>query len=298
VTDQFPFSGSLLQIRALACIFNQQRSIYEMERPLRYHLLLLLLLVQQGAVVTGTVTCQLHMEGYGHITGLKAAHMACSGGMIKAAAHPMLAPFRHSFSGVQWINTDGCGVGRRDCLLTICGDTTALFEAAAVTGVNVSTAAQSLLCVGGRSNIAFQRAGFHGNTARCISVLQQPSNATVWLHLNKCVFTNNSAPVDVGGAIALAGGTTLVEGSTFSGNSVQERGGAIGVMHTARATIISTLFQRNKGSRYHRHAVASARLSMCCFCAGRMVHDTAHGHTYLPCTIHELVCLHVAFSIY
>lgn len=135
-------------------------------------------------------------------------------------------------------------------MLTICGDSAAVFEAATAVHVNVSTAAQSLVCVGGRSNIAFQRARFHGNIARCISVPQQPSNSSAWLHLTKCVFANNSAPVDVGGALAMASGTALVESSTFSGNSVQDRGGAIGVMSTARATIISSLFQQNTGRLY------------------------------------------------
>ena len=259
MTGQFPVSGSLLQSRALAYMCTQQPSDYQMERPLRsYLLLLLLLLVQQGAVVTATVTCQLHMEGYGHIAGLKAAHLACSGGVITAAAHPMLAPFKHSISGVQWADTDGCGGGRRDCLLKVCGDTAAVFASATIAHVNVSSMAQSLVCIGGRSDATFQRARFYGNTARCISVPQQSSNATVRLHLTKCVFTNNSAPVDVGGVLALAGGLALVEGSTFSGNSVQKRGGAIGVTNTARAAIISTHFQHNKGSRYHRHAGASA----------------------------------------
>ena len=209
---------------------------------------MLLLLLQQGAAVTATVTCRLHMEGYGHITGLKAAHIACSGGMIKAAAHPMLAPFKRRFSGVQWTNSDGCSVGRRDCLLTICGDTS-VFDAVTATHVNVSSMAQSLLCLGGHSNITFHMARFHGNTARCISVPQQSSNRTVQLHLYKCVFTNNSAPVDVGGALAMASGTALVEGSTFSGNSARERGGAIAVTNTAQLTLVSSLLQYNTGKR-------------------------------------------------
>jgi hypothetical protein len=245
-----------------------------METPLRSHLLLLLLLVQQG-VVTATVTCQLHMEGYGRITGLKAAHLACSGGMIKAAAHPMLAPFKHSFSGVQWMNTDSCGVGRRDCVLTICSDTAALFEAASITGVNVSTAAQSLVCVGGRSSVTFRRARFHGNTARCISVPQHSSNSTktqhsVHVHFNKCVFTDNHAIVDVGAVLALAGGTALVEASTILGNSVQKRGGAIGVTNTAELALVSSLLQNNTGKQQEgvdlleKHCLRQH--TVCCLC--------------------------------
>jgi hypothetical protein len=112
---------------------GQYLSMVQLQRPLQSHLLLLLLLlVQQGVVVTAAATCQLHMEGYGHITGLKSAHLTCSGGVIKAAAHPMLKQFRSSFSGVQWTDTGSCGVGRRDCLLTICGDTAAVFESATV----------------------------------------------------------------------------------------------------------------------------------------------------------------------
>jgi predicted outer membrane repeat protein len=190
------------------------------------------------------------MEGYGHIIGLKSAHLACSGGMIKAAAHPVLAPFKHSFSGVQWTSSDGCGVARRDCLLTICGEIAAVLESATVAHVNVSTLAQSLVCLGGHSNVTFQRASFHGNTAGCISVPQQPPNATVRLHINNCNFTNNHAPVDVGGVLELAGGTALVEASNFSGNSARANGGAIGVTNDARLTLVSSLLQNNTGKRH------------------------------------------------
>lgn len=187
--------------------------MFEPQRVWRPYLLLWLLLatmVQQGVAVTATVTCRLHFEGYGHTKGVKAAHLACSGGVIKAAAHPILAPFKRSFSGVH---TDACGVGHRGCLLTFCGDTSAVFESATAAHINVLSVAQSLVCLGGSSNVTFQGARFHSNTARCISVLQQPPNATVRLHLNKCNFTDNHAPVGVGGVLELAGGTALVEAS-------------------------------------------------------------------------------------
>lgn len=222
----------------------------EPQQSLRLQLLLLLLLVQQGAVLIATVTCRLHMEGYGHTTGLKSAQLDCTGGMITAAAHPMLAPFKSSCSGVQWINSGACGVGRKDCLLTVCGKTEAVFEAATAVHVNVSTAAQSLVCVVGRSNVTFHRARFHANTARCISLPQQSSNATAWLNLSKCAFTNNSAPVDWGGVLYLAGGVTMVEASRFSGNYVRERGGAIGVTNTAQLTLIASLLHNNTGKRH------------------------------------------------
>jgi predicted outer membrane repeat protein len=221
--------------------------MFEPQRVWRPYLLLWLLLVQQGVAVTATVTCRLHFEGYGHTTGLKAAHLACSGGVIKAAAHPILAPFKRSFSGVQWVHTDACGVGHRGCLLTFCGDTSAAIESATAAHINVSNVAQSLVCLGARSNVTFRGARFHSNTARCISVLQQPSNATVRLHLDKCNFTDNHAPVDVGGVLELAGGTALVEASTFSGNSARAKGGAIGVTNDAELTLISSLLQNNTG---------------------------------------------------
>jgi predicted outer membrane repeat protein len=209
--------------------------------------LLLLLLLQQGVAVTATVTCHLHLEGYGHMTGLKAAHLACSGGVIKAAAHPILVPFAGSFSGVQWTHTDGCGVGARGCLLTLCGDTAAVFETATAAHINVSSVAQSLVCLRGHSNVTFRGARFHSNTARCISVPQQPSNATVRLHLNNCNFTDNRALVGVGGVLELAGGTALVEASTFSGNSARAQGGAICVTNHAELTLVSSVLQNNTG---------------------------------------------------
>jgi predicted outer membrane repeat protein len=122
-----------------------------------------------------------------------------------------------------------------------------VLESATAAHINVSSVAQSLVCLVGSSNVTFQGATFHSNTARCISVLQQPPNATVRLHLNKCNFTDNHAPVGVGGVLELAGGTALVEASKFSGNYARAKGGAIGVTNDAELTLLSSLLQNNTG---------------------------------------------------
>lgn len=218
--------------------------------------LLLLVLLAFGALARAVfqlpaaakVVCRLHMEGFGDKTGLAAAELVCSGGLIRAAAHPMLAPFTRSFTGVQWAgSTGGCGVVKKSCLLTICGNSVATFDRATVSHVNVSNAAQSILCLAGHSSLVLRQARFHGNTGNCIKVFQPWANATVTLGLSSCVFTNNSATVDAGGALALAGGTAWVESSTFLGNSALQQGGAIMLTRTAKLSLVSCLLQANTG---------------------------------------------------
>lgn len=68
------------------------------------------MLLTTGQVADAEVTCKLHIEGFGYKQGLKKAHLSCTGGSIKAVAHPLLAPLIGAKEGalslgVQWFHS-------------------------------------------------------------------------------------------------------------------------------------------------------------------------------------------------
>jgi hypothetical protein len=101
-----------------------------------------LLVLVAGQVADADVACKLHIEGFGYQHGLKKAHLSCTGGSIKAVAHPLLTPLVGAkagvtSSGVQWL--DSCGTNlTQSCLLTVCDGSKATFLSAAVVRVNVT----------------------------------------------------------------------------------------------------------------------------------------------------------------
>lgn len=207
------------------------------------HLLLLLPCVSAGAGVT---LCALKIEGYGPSKpGVKAFQLSCSGGSIAAFAHPTLTPHLASTSGVSWLQ-NACGPWARGCLLAICGDSTVTFAAGTVVQA-ASASPPLLLCVGGRSHLVFQGARFFDNAARAITGF----GYDVSLFIKGSVFTNNSlqSPSGSGGAVALeAGGSAVIEASTFTNNTVLGHGGAISVGGTASVKVVSSLLQGNTGA--------------------------------------------------
>ena len=214
----------------------------------------LLVLLAIGQTATAEVVCKLHMEGFGSEHGIKNAQVSCTGGSIKAVAHPLLAPLVGAKAGVQssgvlWL--EGCEpvVSKDRCMLTICDGSKATFLLASVTRVNLTDLKHLLmrhiLCVGENSNVTFDGAAFDRNTGRPI---------TGWgiLHIRASNFTNNTLPAGdfLGGALCVEGqGTTVVESSRFIENAGQYRGGAIGVVGGARLTILSSVFEDNRGKR-------------------------------------------------
>lgn len=222
------------------------------DRSRRGSALLLLgvvVLLQQQTHVAARATCKLHMEGFGSAQGIKSAQLSCSGGTITASAHPvLLANFTRTFSGVRWSNDSDCGIFTTECLLTVCGDTSATFPSAVVRNVNVSQNIGRLLCLGGSSNSTFEAALFEGNACRPISVRSD----SVSLHIRGSNFTNNKLlwPDMAGGALLVAGGEAEVESSAFSGNVVLDSGGAVAVGKSASLQVSSTLFTGNKGKQY------------------------------------------------
>lgn len=210
-------------------------------------LLLGVVVLLQQAHVAARATCKLHLEGFGSSRGIKSAQLSCSGGTVTASAHPvLLANFTRSFSGVQWSGYGNCGNFTSDCLLTICGDTSASFTAALVRNVNVSQTADMLVCLAGSSNLVFEAAQFQGNAGRPITVL----SPDVKLHLKGSNFTDNKLLWKslAGGAVWLGGGTAVVESSIFIGNAVLTDGGAIGVgANVSSFNMSSTVFTGNNG---------------------------------------------------
>jgi predicted outer membrane repeat protein len=219
------------------------------KRPvlLRQLLLLLgvvLLLQQQQTLVAARATCKLRLEGFISTQGIKSAELSCSGGSITAFAHLELRNFTRSFSGVSWSDED-CGDFTRDCLLTLCGDTSATFLSAVVRNVDVSTS--MLLCLDGNSNVTFEAAHFAGNAGRPITV----RSPNVKLQIMGSNFTNNTVLLTdlAGGALRLNGGAAIVQSSVFRGNVVQTSGGAVAVTKSATIQLSSSLFEGNTGER-------------------------------------------------
>lgn len=206
-------------------------------------LLLLLPCVVAGAGVT---LCALKIEGHGPSKpGVKNFQLSCSGGSIMAFAHPILVPHLANTSGVSWL-PNACGLWARGCLLAICGDSTVTFAAGTVVQA-ASPSPPLLLCVGGLSALAFQGARFFDNAARSITGF----GPDVSFLIKGSSFTNNSlqSPSGSGGAVSLeAGGSAVIEASTFTNNTVLGNGGAISVGGTGSIKVVSSLLQGNTGA--------------------------------------------------
>jgi hypothetical protein len=235
------------------------------------------LLLQLG-LASAAVTCSLKFEGYGSKQGLKSAYLACIGGSITAAAHPiLLAPVSRSFSGVTWSDSGLCGVGKKVCLLTICGSSSAIFHGAVITNVNVSSSVNNLLCVADSSSLVFDSARFHGNTGIAIT----GDLTSVRLHIKNSRFTNNTNAVKdlEGAALQLNNGTGLVQSCTFAGNRVVFRGGVIGLHNQAQITVVSSILQDNEGEHGTHMMVPEGLPSVTITCSCCMY---AHTNMFVP----------------
>ena len=131
----------------------------------------LLVLTVVGQVADAEVICKLHLECFGHQQGLKKAHLSCTGGSIKAVAHPLFAPLVGAkagvqSAGVQWLD-NGSPWRLDDCLLAMLGGSKATFPSATVMHVNVTAVpkigTKLLLCLTGNSSVTFAAAIFDRN---------------------------------------------------------------------------------------------------------------------------------------
>jgi predicted outer membrane repeat protein len=227
---------------------------------------------QQLLLVEALTSCKLHFEGFGTAQGLRFAQLSCSGGSIQAAAHPsLLEPFARAFSGVEWSNHSSCADFKKECVFTICGNSSVHFPSAVVRRVNTSKTVSMLICLAGRSNVLFNGAQFQGNTGRSITALSQG----VKLHMKGSTFSNNNLLwKDLpGGALLVEGGSAIVESSSFISNSALSSGGAIGVTKNATLKLVGSALKGNTGE-----ATSSAV-------------EGAHDHSYSSLTPSWWRCL-------
>mgnify|MGYP001807610273 CR=1 FL=1 len=161
----------------------------------------------------------------------------------------LLANFTRTFSGVQWSDDGDCGKQSKNCLLTLCGDTSVLFPSAVVRNVNISKTAAMLLCLAGSSDVVFEAAQFEGNAVRPLTVL----SPGVMLHVKASNFTDNklrTSPAKkdlLGGAMLKSNGTAVVESSNFSANVVLSNGAAIAVESSGSIQLVSSVLFGNRG---------------------------------------------------
>jgi hypothetical protein len=216
--------------------------------------MVLLVLLAVGQEAAADVVCHLKMEGFGTHQGLKKAHVSCTGGSIRAVAHPLLAPLVGATAGVQsggvqWL--ERCGpVWTTECLLTVCDGSNATFLSARVTKVNVTAMGKlgthMLVCTSGNSSITFEGAVLERNAGRAMT-----GGGT--LNIKSSTFVNNVWSGDglEGGAMYIDTGTTVLQSCKFIGNAIigneESRGGAVAVAKGARVNITLSTFQDNKG---------------------------------------------------
>lgn len=80
--------------------------------------------------------CRLHLEGFGDRPGLRKAQLACTGGLITAAAHPQLLELLGSaVQGVRWSTDTTCQELISGCLLAICDGTAVTLVNPTVTSI-------------------------------------------------------------------------------------------------------------------------------------------------------------------
>jgi predicted outer membrane repeat protein len=116
---------------------------------------------------------------------------------------------------------------------------------AKVLAVNMTALGGHVVCLGDRSNITFEHALFQGNVGRSLAVIGEGP----YLHVKGSSFVNNSdqGPKATGAALFISNGTALLVSSSFDGNSVGFRGGAIAVEGAAHVRLISSMLNRHQG---------------------------------------------------
>ena len=169
-------------------------------------------------------TCALRVVG-------KRADINCEGGSLLVGTDPGILDsynWKLTGKGVQW---DNPACAAKGCVLTICAMTRAEVRGAVIRGVRLKQEEdQSVLCVGGKSNIVFDQVEFSDNIAGK-SVLHVFDNANV------SIKNANVAKNRVGGTVLVAGGQSEMNiiDSTFSDNVAENitaavsRGGSVGV---------------------------------------------------------------------
>jgi hypothetical protein len=176
-----------------------------------------------AGATAGAAVCSLSLVGFGDRLGIKNAKLSCTGGTITIAAHKVLEDFwgpKKALPGVVWGNST-C-IGNKECLLTVCSQSNAVFDSATVTALQGGgTPALSLVvCVNRRSTVTFRKSSF--TLVKEATPLGVHNNYTSVL-LEQCTFQSNAFTTTrggfswSGGIVAEHSAVTIVS-STIAGN--------------------------------------------------------------------------------
>ena len=181
--------------------------------------------------------CVLTIDGPREL-GRRSSQFTCTGGSIVADIHQELLKVV-SVKGV--VLKRNCASTSRACLITICGQSSAVVHANVSGLQRVGHDTESILCLRGRSKITFRTPIFRANYGTGIHTSER-STAIIQGGL----FLNNTAP---GGAGVFAAGisTVLIDNATFVNNTVDGwySGGAISTDDEASVFINNTLLKWN-----------------------------------------------------
>lgn len=227
----------------------------------------------------GSAACRLNIEGNSRV-GVSAAQFNCTGGKVTAAVdQPSLSlqGFKQTFTGITW-SSDGCkrlpGKWGARCLVTICGDSSAVIERPTIVGVHVhDSGLDAVLCVYGNSSLVLDGAQFMHNRG---TVLYMSDNSYVVVHAatvssnewnsaadclpstNSVVSTGGNSSLQVnasvfiankgvcGGVLAAKNSSTVVLSATkVQGNVARFSGGALAAREKATLVLNSCHINNN-----------------------------------------------------
>eukprot|EP00877_Chromochloris_zofingiensis_P008205 jgi/Chrzof1/3638/Cz13g03110.t1 len=125
-------------------------------------LLAVLVLAACAWTTAARPVCRMNIQGTGS-RAVSNASLVCTGGTITAVADKsLLGPFTSGFRGVEW---DQGRCGGSNCLLTICGNTTAKFVQSSMKNLNATDTLTGIACVIDNSVVSFEQSIFASNMA-------------------------------------------------------------------------------------------------------------------------------------
>jgi len=213
---------------------------------------------QSPGATAGAAVCSLNIQGFGIQAGIKSASLSCTGGSVKARIHGLFqdiwGPSNSTLKGVTTSGFDaeaaGC-VPNSACLITICGQSNAVFQSPSIEGVichGDMLQLATFLCISGGSTITIRQGTFSSNDLTPLAIYFAPTSVLV----DKCTIQGNNLsrlnvePNSWSGGIFLHNATLRVQSSTLSGNIASgEFDGAITATAGARLTIIGSRFVSN-----------------------------------------------------
>jgi predicted outer membrane repeat protein len=202
-----------------------------------------------AGATAGAAECSLRLAGFGDRPGIKSASLSCTGGTITVAAHKELQNYwgqNKALPGVAWNDGDDC-VTNKGCLLTICGKSNAVFEAATVTSLKADSgeAAWRLpVCVTKGSTVTFRRSSFTMN--KDVAPLLIHSNGTSVL-VDQCTIQGNTnTNGSFSSAVSIKDAHLTILSSTVAANTAAgTSSGAITATGTAQINIQGSSFMKN-----------------------------------------------------